>query len=365
MTERQVRRTAEHVLSAGSEDVDAPSRRPPRGAGEGGSRTRSGASASGSGRAEEAARRRAERREERIDAGARELERRLADLVREGLAGRAAERPGDWAGTAARMVDAQAPGLAARVRDLGALPVSEPGRLLAECATAHLLARAWLGREALPPALAAVVRARVGLPAPAVGPAVRDLWSVLSQRDLPSLDGRLTTRRIWLHGHNTGDSVLLLDFGGGGRLPALTLPVGFRIDAEVRRRPGADGPRADLGERFGEPDVDPSVPTGVSTEEALDAYGSALRRDPWLDSVPVVLGPVIPVPTPLGWHVRDADGAHALPVTGAGGRPRPGLWRLAAVSGGAPVTVFGECGHRGLTPLTVWDPVTGEPTPLT
>ncbi|MDX2766332.1 SWIM zinc finger family protein, partial [Streptomyces europaeiscabiei] len=35
-------------------------------------------------------------------------------------------------------------------------------------------------------------------------------------------------------------------------------------------------------------------------------------------------------------------------------RSRPGLWRLMALSGGTPVTVFGECGHRGFTPLTAW-----------
>ncbi|CAM5639459.1 hypothetical protein SVIOM342S_06904 [Streptomyces violaceorubidus] len=85
----------------------------------------------------EAARRRAERRAERITAGATELEQRLADLLRAGLAG--AERTGHglWEETAARMVDAQAPELAlAPVRELGAIPSSGPGwpvRLLEEC----------------------------------------------------------------------------------------------------------------------------------------------------------------------------------------------------------------------------------------
>src|SRR5689334_8686207 len=92
----------------------------------------------------EAARRRAERRAGRITAGATELERRLADLLRGGLASAESAGYGLWEETAARMVDAQAPGLAARVRELGSLPASgagRPARLLEECALLHLLDR--------------------------------------------------------------------------------------------------------------------------------------------------------------------------------------------------------------------------------
>ena len=103
------------------------------------------------------------------------------------------------------MVDAQAPGLAARVRELGAIPSSGPGwpvRLLEECALLHLLDQGWLRRERLPDGLAATVRSRVGLTGSADGPPVRDHWLVLAQYD--TSDGRLTTRRIWLHGAESG-----------------------------------------------------------------------------------------------------------------------------------------------------------------
>uniref|UniRef100_UPI00062501F9 SWIM zinc finger family protein n=1 Tax=Streptomyces odonnellii TaxID=1417980 RepID=UPI00062501F9 len=72
----------------------------------------------------EAARRRAERRAARITAGTTELEQRLADLLRGGLAAAEQSGYGLWEETAARMVDAQAPGLAGRVRELGAIPGS-------------------------------------------------------------------------------------------------------------------------------------------------------------------------------------------------------------------------------------------------
>ncbi|MFC8434558.1 SWIM zinc finger family protein [Streptomyces sp. NPDC057253] len=322
-----------------------------------------GGSGAGSGDPE-AARRRAERRAVRITAGATELEQRLADLLRGGLAG--AEQAGYamWEETAARMVDAQAPGLAARVRELGAIPSSGPGwpvRLLEECALIHLLDQGWLRRERLPDGLASTVRSRIGLPASADGPSLRDRWLVLAQYD--TADTRLTTRRIWLHGTDSGRTALLLSYGAAGRAPELALPVGLELEAEVSAYPGKGQLRAALGEQFAPPAPSTARPPGVSTEQAAARYGEALRDDPWLDSVPVTLDRVVPAPAGDSWQLADADGDSALPVT-ASARSRPGLWRLVALSGGSPVKVFGECGHRGFTPLTAWPEGTGEAVQL-
>ncbi|MFC8369355.1 MULTISPECIES: SWIM zinc finger family protein [unclassified Streptomyces] len=312
----------------------------------------------------EAARRRAERRAERVTAGAVELEQRLADLLRGGLAAAEQSGYGLWEETAARMVDAQAPGLAARVRELGALAGTGPDRpvrLLEECALLHLLGRGWLRRERLPEGLAATVRSRVGLPASADGPAIRDRWLVLAQYD--TADSRLTTRRIWLYGTDSGRTALLLSYGAAGRAPELSLPVGPALDAELSAYPGAGQPRMALGERFAPPTPTDVRPPGTTTARAVARYGEALRDDPWLDSVPVTLDRVIPAPDGDGWQLADADEDAALPLTPAA-RSRPGLWRLVALSGGAPVRVFGECGHQGFTPLAVWPEGPGEAVPL-
>lgn len=302
----------------------------------------------------EAARRRADRRAARITGGAQELEQRLEDLLRGGLA--TADRSGYalWEETAARMVDAQAPGLAGRVRELGSIPASGPGwpvRLLEECALLHLLDTAWLGLDRLPGPLAATVRTRVGLTAPAEGPAVRDRWLVLAQHDTP--DGRIVTRRIWLYGQESARTALLLSFGAAGRSPGQALPVGVTIDAEVTPYPGGGRLRGELGPQFGTPVAAASPPTGGTTADAVTAYGRALLDDPWLDSWPVTLRDVIPVPSGDGWQLVGAADGSALPIAPAA-LSRPGLWKLVALSGGGPVTVFGECGHRGFDPLAAW-----------
>lgn len=357
------------LLRAGDEDA-VPAGEPPDWARQwlDGRRRKAGQTAEAAGSAAaadpEAARRRAERRAERITAGASELERRLADLLRGGLAGAERSGYGLWEETAARMVDAQAPGLAARVRELGAIPGSGPGwpvRLLEECALLHLLDQGWLRRAGLPEDLAATVRARVGLAGSAEGPPERDDWLVLAQYD--TADARLTTRRIWLYGTGTDRTALLLSYGAAGRAPELALPVGLALDAEVSAYPGPGQSRVALGRQFGPPSPTAARPPGVTPAEAVARYGEALRADPWLDAVPVTLARVTPAPDGDSWQLADADGRDALPLS-PGARARPGLWRLVALSGGAPVTVFGECGHQGFTPLTAWPEGEGDPVQL-
>ncbi|MFF4381924.1 SWIM zinc finger family protein [Kitasatospora sp. NPDC001547] len=302
----------------------------------------------------EAARRRAEKRGARVAAGAAELRLRLADRVRHGLADQSTAGP--WEEVAARMVDAQAPGLATRVRELDALPQE---RLLEEYAMLHLLATAATRTDELPAELAATVRTRVGYTVESTevlaGPTVRDRWLVLGSRTAPlegGADERLVSRRIWLRGAKTGRPALLLSFGRPGQAPALALPTGHLVEADLAYHPGAHPLRATLGERYGAPEPGPAdPPAGLTVAEAVAGYGTAVADDPWLESSPTVLDGVVPVHAPDGWFLT--DGHHTVPVR-TPSVPEAALWRLAAVSTGRPLTVFGEYGHQGFAPVTAW-----------
>lgn len=302
------------------------------------------------GRDDPAAARRAAQRASRVAAGATELRLRLADGIRHGLADHSAGAAG-WEEVAARMVDAQAPGLAGRVRELAHTP--QDG-LLEEYALLHLLAGAYGRVDELPAPLAATVRTRVGFATAAdellAGPTVRDRWHVLGSRD--TADDRLTTRRIWLRGTKTGRPALLLSFGSAGRAPELALPTGRVLEAELAFHPGARPLRAVLGTRHGEPGTaSDGPPPGIRPAEAVAGYGAAVADDPWLEAWPTVLADVVPVLGPDGWQLTDGRGA--LPVR-RGSAPEQALWRLAALSAGHPLTVFGEYGHQGFAPVTAW-----------
>jgi len=299
-----------------------------------------------------AAARRAEQREARVAAGLAELDRWLCDQARHGLA--ASQKHGyiHWDDIAARMVDAQAPGLAERLRALAAVPHSGAGwdgRLLEEYALLRLLAVAYRRQAELPGPLRETVRSRIGFSRRqadvlADGPPVRDRWQVLACRDLEQ--ERILVRRTWLRGAETGRNALLLSFAATGQALDESLTVGTEADADLVFYPDAMPLRALVLAKHDI--IDGSPPAGGTIGELLAGYATALAADPWLDSWPAVLD-VTPARSPV-LAVSDAAG-DALPLHPGTGE----CWPLFALSGGRPVTVAGEWTPRGLWPLTAWD----------
>jgi hypothetical protein len=301
------------------------------------------------------AERRVEQREARVATGLAELDRWLCDQVRQGLAVSQQAGYRHWDDIAARMVDAQAAGLAERLRALAAVPHSGPGwegRLLAEYALLRLLTVAYGEQAALPPPLRDTVRSRIGFTVRkadvlAGGQPVRDHWHVLARRDLDQ--ERLRVRRVWLRGRTSGRYALVLSFAAAGQSPDDSLAVGTAADAELVFYPAAVPLRALVATSHDEVRLSP--PPGEGAEGVTDllaSWAEALGDDPWLDSWPAVLT-ATPARSP-GPCVFDASG-DALPLhPGAGD-----CWTLFALSGGRPLTVAGEWTPRGLWPLTAWD----------
>jgi len=296
--------------------------------------------------------RRAEQREARVASGLAELDRWLCDQARQGLAASQQAGYGHWDDIAARMIDAQAPGLADRLRALASVPHSGAGwdgRLLEEYALLRLLAVAYRRQAELPEPLRQTVRSRIGFSLRradvlAEGQPVRDHWQVRGRRDLEQ--DRIRVRRTWLHGRKTGRSALVLSFAPVGQALDDTLTVGTDADADLVFYPGAVPLRAVV--LAGHDVLDGSPPAGDTIAALLASYAAALAGDPWLDSWPTVLD-VTPARSPVP-AVSDAAG-HALPLhPGAGA-----CWPLFAISGGRPVTVAGEWTPQGLWPLTAWD----------
>ncbi|TDD41316.1 SWIM zinc finger family protein, partial [Kribbella antibiotica] len=177
-----------------------------------------------------AAQERASRRADRVSAGMAELASWLGDQVRQGLGGFDQRAYTELSRLAARMVDAQAGGVAGSVRRAAAVVGRGhgwPGELLEELSLIHLLVAAHTRLADLPPALADTVQARIGWTTEtarvlADGEKVEDDWLVLGRIIEP--DDRLTVRRIWLRGATTGRIGLILNFAAAGR-PLEPLPA--------------------------------------------------------------------------------------------------------------------------------------------
>jgi hypothetical protein len=298
----------------------------------------------------QAQQRRAANRDKKVDAGVDELRRWLADLARGGLAAAQVQPWQWWDQIARRMIDAQARGLANRVRRLAEIAAAGsqrpdwPERMLDEIGGLYLMCEAWQRRDALPPATAQALRSRIGYTQTTAevlqaGQEVTDSWAVLGQRQ--DEDGQLKTLQQWLYGESSGEVVSYLAFAPTGQYLEPGLPPGARSQATLVRYPGAPPQRVLIVKRHDESRPLGPLPGSGTWEDALAGVAAAMAADPWADLMPIAVRTVTVLPsTGTGsgaWLLRDAAG-RTVPIAST----EQVRWRLLALSGGEPVDVAGE-----------------------
>jgi hypothetical protein len=291
-------------------------------------------------------------RESKVAAGLQELELWLRDLVRQGLASLQTRPLAFWDHMAARLVDAQAPGVARRVRTLSFIPQSGDGwteRLLTQMGSLFLLVKAYQRMSTLAPNVQADVRTAIGwtikeeeLPQDNL---VSDEWYVLGQRT--SGEEALRVHRTWLWGKRTGKGALILEFAPAGQPLASNLMSGTSLEAELLFYPGSYPVRAIVRNRLGPPQ--PSIElSGFGTNTQLLAqFTDGLSRNPWLEAIPAALNTVIPVRTNDRWFIRDAEDRLLAMSRGS-----EGGWKLTSLSGGNLISIFGEWNGTTFLPLS-------------
>ena len=293
-------------------------------------------------------------REAKVVAGLKELELWLRDLLRHGLAAAQTRSFDYWEQMSARLIDAQAPGVARRVRDLSRVTHSGDGwieQLLAQVSSLFLLLKAFERIKTLPAATQADVRSAIGwtykeeeLPEENV---VSDEWLVLGQRTAG--DEALRVRRTWLWGQRCGKGALVLDFAAPGQHLALDFLPGTRTEADLIFYPSNYPQRAVLKKRANTTRSLNEISGYSTSDHLLMTYAEVLARNPWLEAIPAPLQTVVPVRRNEQWFARDSNGRLlSLRIDSMSG------WKLIAVSGGYPITIFGEWNGRSLLPISAW-----------
>jgi hypothetical protein len=301
----------------------------------------------------EAKAKRVEKRENRIGAGLEQLEAWLTDIVAQGLAAARAQPPAFWTQMSARLVDAQAAGLANRVSELAdrALVSSRwQPQMLRGLGELQLLIDAYRNLDALPADLAAEVRQMIGWSQPQdelrERAGVRDVWQVIGRRQ--SQDQRLRVQYTWLRGSRGGRLALVLEFAAGPAPLPVSYTLGQMVDAEMVYFDGCPPLRALEKLRHG------VEPRRLAFGDAADiagmqaAYAVALATNPWLGKTPVVLGPVHPVIDAGKLFLQDAT-QRRVAVAESFAQP----WSALALAGADVLTVFGEWDGFDFEPLTL------------
>ena len=306
------------------------------------------------------AERRESQRQQRVQDGLAALRVWMQDLIRKGLTAVQGQSHAFWESQAARLVDAQAPGMAAMVRGMAGIPHSGkdwPDRLLEHLGLLHLLLKCHERLETLDADTQKTVRAVSGRVQNKdevfEQPAVHDRWAVLGTR--VEDEHGLVTERVWLRGMETGRDALLLDFYHRSKTTRerVAPPAETCIDADIVYYPGASPLRALIKAQHGGP-LPFQLPRGHElVGEALKTYRIAITNNPWLPQFPFLLHSVVPVleqRKTFAFHLVD-DQRHSLRLSASFDR----AWELMSISGGRPIAVFGEWTGEAFLPLNMFE----------
>jgi len=292
---------------------------------------------------------RREKREANVAQGLAFLDGWLRDLARQGIAAAAPAGYGFWDGPARRLIDAQAPGLARRVRALGGI-VGNPSRTdeqaITELGRLYLLVAASQRRTDLPPLWQEEIDAQLG-------------WTI-EQEELRKRDGvkgtwfvgaqtvreeeKMMTRTSYLFSA-AGEIAKLFEFSPAAHPSVASIALGRWFDGELVYFPGVRNRRA-LWKTPPEDSAGAALRYFPRCEEVLAAHAASLAENPLTDALPVTVQ-LTPQRHGGGWWLRDESGA-ALPVAGLFALG----WELMACSGGRPLGIVGLWDGFVFTPLT-------------
>ena len=286
---------------------------------------------------------------EKMDAGIEDFTLWLTDLTRGGLAAARSQPFSYWDRAAGRLVDAQLPGLAERVRTAAGESLRRDDwgdYLLRQVGRWQLLAMAWRHRDRLDDNDATDLRTTLGLSTPSEqvreGRTRTGTWQVLGAHR--SEEGPLQQQRTWLTAED-GELALVLETAGPGQSLGVPQLAGARLQATLAFYPG-NGPQRALY-------LDSPVPcepatnlgTGTSVAESRRAAAESLSKAPWRSRYPARLAGIRITHNPALALDPDNTGiavSHDSPIP-----------MLLALTGGRPCDVFGELEDEQLRVLTV------------
>ncbi|MDR1484449.1 MAG: SWIM zinc finger family protein [Planctomycetaceae bacterium] len=321
----------------------------------------------------------AERRS-RVDAGIGQFENWLCDLVRVGIADLDRKPLAFWDDQSKRLIDSQAPGLAAKIQHISELVGIGEGwheRILGELGRLALLIKAYRKLDQLDKNLQDEIRQQIGWTVDQKalaesGEKIYDQWLLLGQSY--ELNTKIQTQRNWYYGIQSGRFLLYLQFAAG-KNAATTNITGFAethvsgsiVDAEVVFWTGTDRLRGKFLDRktiilpeqqknqtenkHNEKYTNGFFVTKNNTATItnfLDDQAERFATQIWSEIFPMWLDGVAVYPPKISqdnWTI--SDGRYILPLVSGE------HWQLLAISCGNPVRIFGEWDGYKLKPLSV------------
>ncbi len=293
-------------------------------------------------------------REKKVNTALNELQQWLNDVIRLGLGQAKSLAYSDFERVKQRLVDGQATGLVSWIEDLQSA-LAHPDwqhRATQQLGKLQLILSAYQGLNRLDPKLQADVRSLVGWNTPQdqvlAQAQAAQTWMIMGSRELEGVNN-LRYRRQWLWSLNSQQAALVLQFSVGFQPLPPAWPATQVFDAEVGWYDSAWPQRIAIKSQTPLSRLQTLPNIGFdSIEVALQAQAQALAANPFLAIFAMLLKNVVPQQHNGQWFVIDTQHS-ALPLYIQGD-----VWPLLALSGGHPISVFGEWDGYILTILSAW-----------
>lgn len=296
---------------------------------------------------------RSQAREQKVADGVEELMVWIKDMVRNGIINLPEKGYPYWDGMARRMVDAQAPGLAAMIKALGNTNFFREGWqtvFLDQLLNIYLVAKGHQQKEALDPLVVQEVRNWIGFTVSQeelkAQPGVTDTWLVVGKQ--VSEEDNLTVEKNWLFGITTQQYALVIQFLVRGQGGTVLLSPGMYIDAELVFYPSTSPLRALIKNQFSGMPKAPGRLLPSWSEVAL-VETTTCARFPVRSERPYAVEQLVPVFFKGLWWLQDRQN-NLVAIK----EDFEGIWRLLALSGGATLDMVVLGRESVYEPIGVW-----------
>jgi hypothetical protein len=292
-------------------------------------------------------------REQKVTDGIDELLRWIKDIVRNGILNVPEKGYSFWEAASRRMVDAQAPGLAGMIKNLGNTNFFKEGwqtTFLDSLLNLYLLAKSYQHIETFSPLLQKDIRTWIGFTLSQEelkeGAGVLDHWLVVGKQ--VTEEDSLTVERNWLYGTTTKQFALVLQFIIRGQGASLLLSPGMTIEAELVFYPSVSPLRALVKLQIATRSK-PAMQFFSSWQEVAQAEADLCSRFPVRSERPYAVTGLTPVQYNNKWWLKDSNSF----LVGLK-EEFTGLWKLLALSGGHSLDMVVVGKENAYEPLGVW-----------
>ena len=303
---------------------------------------------------ENAQAKRQQARQQKVADGISELLLWMKDIVRNGLLQVPEKGSAYWENMARRMVDAQAPGLAAMVRALGETNFYSDGwqyNFLDQLLRLYLVVQGYNQGTALPENVQQELRSMIGFTQNQETlkqqPGIKDTWMVLSKQITE--EENLITERYWLFGQQSSKPALVLQFYVKNQArPEVFLTPGIALQGELVFFPSATPLRAII--KY------PVSNTVLQEVKGLEGWQQVTETETALSELmpvrserPYIVQQLTPVQHNLQWWLKDQH-QQLMPLKAG----YENIWRLLAISGGLPLNMALLGKEQHYEPLGAW-----------